>query len=238
MNRRLLIGLLLGAVVLTLCWANSTALLRALAGWLDVGEPPQQADYVMVLNGGEVSRPFVAAALVKAGWAPRLLVAETSPSPAVLDGIIPPYHEINRQVFLKRGVPAADITVLPGQAATTYDEVEALATFLNDHPDAKVLVVTNECHTRRSRWVFARVLGDRARQVSFVSAPTDEFPMNRWWQSQRGLLAIATEYPKLVFYAIAYGCLGYWLAACLVLLVVARWIRHRETRRASCSNAA
>jgi len=108
----------------------------------------------------------------------------------------------------------------------------ALAVFLQKHPSAPVLVVTNDCHTRRSRWVFTRVLGDRARQVSFVSAPSDEFPMDRWWQSPVGLLSIATEYPKLVFYAAIYGYFGYWLGACGALLLVARWIRRRESRKA------
>jgi uncharacterized SAM-binding protein YcdF (DUF218 family) len=226
--RRVLIGLLVGAVVVAILWVGRAPLLRAAAHWLDVGQPPQQADYVMLLNGGEDSRPFAVAALVKAGWAPRVLIAETAPSPEVLDGIIPPYYEINCRILRQRGVPAAKITVFPGQAATTYDEATALATFLEQHPNARVLIVTNDCHTRRSRWVFARVLGDKARQVSFVSAPSDEFSIDCWWQSQRGLLSIATEYPKLAYYAVAYGCLGYWLVACAVLLLVAACIRRRE----------
>jgi uncharacterized SAM-binding protein YcdF (DUF218 family) len=131
-------------------------------------------------------------------------------------------------VLRKRGVAAADVRLLPGAAATTYDEAAALATFLQDHPAARVLVVTNDFHTRRSRWVFARVLGDRDGQVSFVSAPTDEFPMDHWWQSQCGFQLIATEYLKLAFYAASYGCLGAWLAACAVLALVAVWIRRRE----------
>ena len=41
-----------------------------MASWLDVGQQPRQADYVMVLNGGENTRPFAAAALVGAGCGP------------------------------------------------------------------------------------------------------------------------------------------------------------------------
>ena len=169
-----------------------------------------------------------------------MLVAEVELSPAVKDGIIPPYHELNRQVLLKCGVPAADVTILPGAAATTYDEAKALAVFLKDRPDARVLIVTSDYHTRRSRWVFARVLADRARQVSIVSAPTDEFRMDCWWQSQLGFLAIVTEYLKFAFYAADYGCLGYWLAACAGLILVAMWIRRREagTVRTSVTRAS
>jgi uncharacterized SAM-binding protein YcdF (DUF218 family) len=232
MNRRLLVALLLLAVVLVACWATYPRLLRAAASWLEVGERPRKADYVMLLNGGEDSRPFAVAALVKRHWAPRVLVAATAPSPAVLDGIVPPEHEINRRVLLLRGVPAGDIRILPGAAAATYDEAMALAAFLRHKPDARVLVVTSDYHTRRSRWVFARVLGESGGQVSFISAPSDEFPRDRWWQSQVGLLSIVPEYLKLVFYAADYGYLGYWLAACGVLCLTARWVRRRETTAA------
>jgi uncharacterized SAM-binding protein YcdF (DUF218 family) len=230
-RRRLLVALLFVAAVLVTCWATRAPLLRAAASWLDVGERPHKADYIMLLTGGEDSRPFAAAALVKAHWAHRVLVAKTMLSPAEIDGIVPPCHVINRRVLLSRGVAAAEVTILPGAAASTYDEAAALAAFLRDKPYARVLVVTNDYHTRRSRWVFTRVLGDRAAQVSFVSAPSGEFRMDRWWESQVGLLSIVTEYPKLVFYAAVYGYLGYWLAACGALYLVTSWIRRREASR-------
>ena len=99
-SRRWLVALLLAVVVLAACWAAYPRLLRAAASWLDVGQRPHKADYVMLLNGGENSRPFAAAALVKGHWARRVLVAETAASPEVIDGIVPPYHEINRRVLL------------------------------------------------------------------------------------------------------------------------------------------
>ena len=236
-RRRLLVGLALGAVLAALGWASYPGILRGAARWLDVGQRPRRADFVMVLNGGEDTRPFAAAALVKAGWAPRARVAEVAPSPDVLEGIAPAYHEVNRQVLLNRGVPAGRIAILPGAAATTYDEATALAAFLQNRPHAQVLVVTNDCHTRRSRWTFARVLADRAGQVSFVSAPTDEFPIDDWWRSQLGFVSITTEYLKLAFYAARYGCLGWWLAACAMLALVAGWIRRREAIERRAANA-
>jgi uncharacterized SAM-binding protein YcdF (DUF218 family) len=224
--RRLLVGLLLCAAALALLWAARAPLLRAAGRWLDIGRPPRRAEYIMLLNGDESTRPFAAAALANAHWARRVLIAETAPTPDVIDHVRPPYHEINRQVLLKRGVPAANVAILPGQAATTHDEAMALAAFLERHPQARVLVVTSDYHTRRSRWVFARALADRAGQVSFVSAPSDEFNIDGWWQDQWGLVAIASEYLKLAFYAACYGYLLHWLAACVGLAIVIRWVRH------------
>jgi uncharacterized SAM-binding protein YcdF (DUF218 family) len=226
--RRVILGLLACLVALTLLWAAHPVLLRAMARWLDVGERPRRADFVMVLTGGENTRPFAAAALVKAGWAQKVLVAEVAPTPAVSDQILPPFHEINRQVLLKRGVPAEDVVILPGKAATTRDEAKALAAFLEDHPSAHVLIVTDNYHTRRSRWAFARTLADRTGQVSFVSANIEDLNMDRWWKDEMSFVMILSEYLKLAFYTACYGYLGYWLAACCVLALVARSIRHEK----------
>jgi uncharacterized SAM-binding protein YcdF (DUF218 family) len=226
-KRRLLGGTLLLAVALALLWAAHAPLLRAMARWLDVGEPPRPAEYVMVLNGCEDTRPLVAAALVGAGFARHALVAEVAPSPAA-DYAFPPCHEINRQVLLRRGVPESDITVLPAAALSTYDEAETLAAFLRDRPNSRVLVVTSDCHTRRSRWIFARTLAERADQLWFVSAPSDDFGVDDWWRAETGFITIVMEYLKFAFYVARYGHLGYWLAACGLLAVVAAWIRRRE----------
>ena len=223
-SRRVLYGTLLLAAVLTLVWAVHPHVLRAMARWLDVGGRPQPAEYVMVLTGGENTRPFAAATLLRAGFAPCTLVTQVAVLPELTKLGLPPSHEINRRVLLNRGIAPDDIIVLPASATTTHDEAVALAAFLADRPKARVLVVTNDCHTRRSRWVFARVLGDRAGQVSFVSAPTDEFSMDCWWQDEAGFVTIVSEYLKLAFYLVCYGHFGSWLAACGGLALVASWI--------------
>ena len=68
--------------------------LRAMIQWLDVGERPRQADYVMVLNGGENNRPLVAAALLKAGLARHVLVAEVATTPGTDESFHPPTKSI------------------------------------------------------------------------------------------------------------------------------------------------
>jgi len=229
-RRRLIVGLLFAAAVATLLWATYPCLLRAAARWLDVGKPPRRADYVMLLLGDERTRPFVAAALVNAGWARRVLVAESAPTPKTIDQILPPHHEIARKILFSRGVPPEKIVVLHVAAATTHDEAKALAAFLEDRADARVLVVTSDYHSRRSRWAFTRALAGRTEGVSFVSAPTDYFDVDRWWQDQWGMMTIGSEYLKLAFYVLRYGYLAHWLAACGGLALVAVWIRRREAR--------
>jgi uncharacterized SAM-binding protein YcdF (DUF218 family) len=225
--RRRTTALLLVAAAAFLLWAARVPLLRAAGRWLDVGVPPSRVDYIMVLNGDEQTRPFAAAALRKAHWASRVLVAEVAPSPMIEDRILSPEHEINRQVLLHRGVPAEDIQILPGQAETTRDEARALASFLQSRPGARALVVTSDYHSRRSRWIFALALGDRATSVAFVSAPTDGFDVDRWWQNPWGFLAVGSEYLKLAFYAVRYGNAVPWAASLLALLAIVALAKSR-----------
>jgi uncharacterized SAM-binding protein YcdF (DUF218 family) len=235
--RRCLVVVLLAGVLLAGLYAARSRLLPPLGRWLDVGYPPRPADYVIVLCGEENTRPFVAAALVKVGLAQKVLVAHVKASPDVEDGILPPAHEIVRRVLLRRGVAVDDIAILGSQVEHTHGEAQVLAAFLQSSPHARVTVVTSNYHTRRARWAFARVLGDRVGQVRFVSAPAYCFRSDNWWQSEKGVRTVVGEYMKLAFYGVRYGRLGHGAAAVCVTLVVMllayRWCCTGRPRRDS-----
>lgn len=209
------------------------AVLPALARWLDAGGPPREADYALVLPGDENVRPFVAAAMLKAGLVRAVLVPQTESGPDEEDRVLPPTHEINRQVLLRRGVPAERIIVLRGQSASTLSDLEALGQFLADRPEARVCLVTNHYHTRRAGWAVARTLGARAGQVSVVSCPADGFAADNWWRSQAGFLAVAGEYCKLGYFALRYTPLPFAVLGVAAGCAAARWLHSRRSRRRS-----
>jgi uncharacterized SAM-binding protein YcdF (DUF218 family) len=227
--RRTLLGLLLAGVTLALLWTARVPLLKGMGRWLDVGTAPRRCDYVMLLTGDEPTRPFAAALLVKDHLAPRVLVAGTA---ARQYRVVPPSSEIGRQVLIRRGVKPSQITTLPGEADTTFDEARALAAFLADKPkETRVTVITSDYHARRSRWIFRRVFGDRAAALSFVSAPSDDFSLDDWWRNECGWMAIIAEYLKFAFYLFAYGHFLPWLAACAGLVLVVKCARRRQSTR-------
>ena len=224
-----LAGVGLTACVLAATLSARAHLLPAAAAWLDVGRPPQPADAVFMLLGDPNTRSMTAAALVRAGWAPRVLLNTLAPTEQEKKGVVPPAHEIHRRMLLHCGVAAADIVLLDNQARTTYDEVLGLASYLDSRPDWQVLVVTDGPHTRRSRWILRRVLGERAKQISLVSTVADECPPDSWWQNEAGFAFVVSEYLKLGFYAVRYGMAGY-VGGAGVALVLAWWIYRRRMR--------
>jgi uncharacterized SAM-binding protein YcdF (DUF218 family) len=209
-----------------------TPLLCFAGTWLDVGERPTgHSDYVLVLNGDANTRPFAAAALVKAGLTGKVILTTCVVYPDEEDGLVLPTHEATRRVLLKRGVRAEDIVLLDRQVDSTFDEARALADFLQTRPDTRVIVVTNAFHTRRARWIFANILGPRAAQLTFVSAPLEDLPLDRWWTTWVGIETVPAEHLRMAYYLFRYSTTP-WLVVGAVLVVVAGWgYRRRRTLR-------
>ncbi|HIP96469.1 MAG TPA: YdcF family protein [Anaerolineae bacterium] len=216
--------------------AAAAALLAAMpmvlplaARWLDVGQRVPPADCAFVLPGDANTRPFFTAALFHRRLVRRVLVTTVKPGLRQLQGIAPPAHEVIIGILEHQRVPRTAVMVLEKQSTSTWEDLEALARYLGDHPRQHVLVVTSDYHSRRTRWTVARALGPLARQCTVVSAPTDLFPMGRWWQSAEGFRLITSEYLKLTYYWFRYGR-GLWWCGGGVLVVTAVWI-HRRRRR-------
>lgn len=195
--------------------------------WLVVGRVPKKTDVCLVLPGDYNTRPFVAAALYRGGHVRRVLVPQAKPSPEELDGYVAPDHDTLRRILELRGVPREAIVVLPGASLSTFTDAQALARYLDEHPGQTVTAVTNDYHTRRTRWVLRLVLGDRA-EPHMVSAPSDEHRPDSWWQTPQGLLAYSSEYAKMAYYQLKYGWGWAWVVAGLAS-AVAFW-RLRRAR--------
>ncbi len=220
-------------LLLTLLYASRNTCLPALAEWLDVGEKPHPAECIYILGGDASTRPLAAAVLVRHGLARRVLVPRVADQRRPRDKIFPAEHEMVREVLVRRGVPEAAIEYVGNGVTSTFDEARTLAAYLEDKPKLRVLVVTNGYHTRRARWVVNRMLGTQSRQVSLVSAPTDEISTETWWQSELGLSRVVGEWLKFLLYLGRYGDLLYWLGGLGVAMavLVAFW-RRRALRRA------
>ncbi len=229
--RRWPYGIVAAAALLLVLYAARGRLLPAAARFLDVSEPPRVVDAVMVLGGEPNTRPVVAAALVRAGFARRALVPTVRILPGGRGDLAPPEHEVIRRVLRARGVPDGAVVTLPCEVSSTRDEARALNRFLDAEPDTAVAVVTNGLHTRRAGMVFRRELGGRAARVHFVAAPTDRFGADNWWRSEEGFDCYVTEYLKLTYYGLCEDRIWQLTGLALVALPVAVLLLRRLRRR-------
>jgi len=208
------------------CWVCGEAILIRAGAWLDIAQPPVRSDYVLVLPGGPDTRPYVAAALAKAGYADEVILLKCRVRPDDLLSGYPPGHEIEQRVLLSRGLPAARVSVLETASESTFSDAECLRSFLAEQTDATATVVTNDYHTRRARFAFSTVFSNELPKLRFVSAPTDRFSAADWWRHKRGILAYVGEYLKLTFYFFRYGRGVVWTAL-MVAVGMSLLVLHR-----------
>ena len=147
-------------------WARADRVLPAAGHWLDVGSPPQRVDAVFILPGDQQVRPFVAATLIKKGYADLALFPKNRPSAETAASGRIPAEEVIRRVLEHRGLDAGQMQLLAGDTISTEDDLRALGRYLHEHPQARVAVVTSHYHTRRTRLLTRRLLGELAEHAS------------------------------------------------------------------------
>jgi uncharacterized SAM-binding protein YcdF (DUF218 family) len=163
---------------------------------LVVDQPPAQADAIMVLGGGSGSREDRALALYRQGLAPDLI---TSGEPPKLPGFHTPFAELSAEYLAAQGAPAQAIFLLP-ETTSTRDEALAALDLARQRGYHTLIVVTDHFHSRRAYWTFRKAFRGSGIRLIMVAAYPDWFPMDRWWQEERSLLAVAEECEKLLLY--------------------------------------
>ena len=202
-----------------------------LARWLDVSSPLRHADYAMVMGGGVENRPVLAAVLYRKGWVDRILVSEIKPVASKTRPLLPPEHELTKALLMRLGVPEDRIVLLRGNHAATFHEIVSLRDVLAQSPSARVLIVTDSLHTRRTAWSVRHLLGPMADRVSFVGVPSERYDLRRWWQSGDGFFMVTSEYLKLFSYWIIYGSGKWWVPMFIGLIVLLGMLRRHFTHR-------
>lgn len=185
-------------------------ILTHMADSLIVSDALEKADRIVVLSGDVTSRCQVAAELFLQGWAPRILVTRSYyPDEAKAlkrYGIRElEYHEKCLAILRFNQVPEQAIEVLEGYNASTADEARTLWHYLRGQDVKRLLVVTSNFHTRRSRLLFQRVFRGTEIQVSMQATPPNFlFDPKAWWTRRKDRQVLLLEYQKLAFYAVRY----------------------------------
>jgi len=153
-----------------------------------VRSPAAKADVIVVLGGDGPRRAWRAAALYRAGVAPRVLVTGDGDCTFI------------RATMIASGVPAAAITI-ECASRNTWENAAFSAPMLARMDARSAVLVTSWFHTRRALACFR----ESSPRIRFASAPVG--PELPFWKvaadpdSGRVLL----EYVKIGWYALRYG---------------------------------
>lgn len=156
--------------------------LLRLAGhvWV-VDEAPGASDAIVILgddnyNGDRAAR---AAELFKDGWAPRVIASGRYLR--AYAGIA----ELEEHDLAGRGVPRSAIVRLAHHADNTRDEAVAIGQLITQKGWKRILLVTSDYHTRRSRYICARAF-PAGTTLRVVAARDSEYDPDNWWRTRRG----------------------------------------------------
>jgi uncharacterized SAM-binding protein YcdF (DUF218 family) len=202
-SRKATVVVLLLLAALPIAWHFRVPLLTSLARAWEVNEPPQSSDAIVVLGGGLNTRPFEAVRLFNQHLAPRILIAETQPSPVSELGVAPRETDYSRAVLMKLGVPDEAITTFGHNVTSTFDEASALRDWLIAHHATRVIIPTDFSHTRRVAWLMKHSLPPGTK-VYTVSTPSLTYDQTNWWQREDGVIAMQNEVIKNIFYRLKY----------------------------------
>ena len=178
--------------------------LRSAAHLWVIDEPLAPADAIVVLGGGLQNRPFVAADLLHAGRAPRILLMDVKPSPTTEMGLTLPEHELTRKVLLAQGADPASLLTIGSHVASSRDEAMAVADWLASTGARRIIIPTDPFHTRRVEWLYEKTLRGKGIDIIVTTAPRREYTPDNWWHTEEGLIDFQNEIIKYFYYRLKY----------------------------------
>jgi vancomycin permeability regulator SanA len=162
--------------------------LRVAGNFWTVDEGPVASDAIVMLGDDNYSgdRAARAADLLKAGWAPRVVASGR---------YLRPYAsvaELEARDLADHGVPASAIVRLDHRAEDTREECIAIGEFISARGWKRIILVTSNFHTRRSRYICARTFA-AGTVLRVVAAHDSDFDPDNWWRSRLGVKIFAHE---------------------------------------------
>ena len=163
-------------------------LMRMAGSFWTVDEGPVASDAIVILGddnyGGD--RAARAADLLKAGWAPRVVASGR---------YLRPYAsiaELEARDLTDHGVPATAIVRLDHRAEDTREEAIAISQLISSRGWKRIILVTSNFHTRRSRYICERTFPP-GTALRVVAARDSDFDPDNWWHSRSGIKIFAHE---------------------------------------------
>jgi len=155
-----------------------------------------QADAVIVLSGNPRTRVKRAIELAKMGVTKKIYMTQT-PNPSFIE---------QKKTILKiLSFENIDLLILPslkGGATSTFDEARDAAIYAKKNRWEKIIIVTDEFHTRRAHYAFEKVfkLLKIETKIGVAAAKNDIFNTQNWWLSDGGISAYIFEALKFSVY--------------------------------------
>jgi uncharacterized SAM-binding protein YcdF (DUF218 family) len=196
----------------------SLVLVGALAGYAFIGlgrfmapeDPLTKADAIFVFAGRYLERPYEAADLYLAGYAPVIVLTRDMADEAVARvrsrGVrIPSEHDVTKDALQQLGVPPAALVTPDVLHDNTREEARTLRDLALKHNWRRVIVVSSKYHLRRIKLIARRELRGTDVEVLTRGTRYDRSDPDYWWAHRSDWRWLVGEVPKYIAYAMGLG---------------------------------
>ena len=179
-------------------------LLTSYAEFFTMHTEAKGADAIVVLSGMVETRLPRAITLYKEGYAPRILLTQERS----VNALAAQLHCTNMdkaQDLIHLLHADCELTIVPslkGGATSTFDEAYDLKDWARKNSYKRIIIVTDDFHTRRALYAFKKIFKDTNIAVQAAGAANDFFNEHDWWKSDWGLSAYILEGIKFSLYFI------------------------------------
>ena len=177
-------------------------LLTWFGNWFVVTNAQPGADAIICLSGDRETRTPECLRLWEKKFAARLFVTQDKPKNKEFNQLELSHLEFAEAVT-KRMKLDAKWELLPSLsdgATSTFDEAEDALALAKSEGWQRIILVTDNSHTRRSLLAFEKVFEGSEVEVQVAGAPNEVFGVDDWWKSDRGILAYFGETIKCPIY--------------------------------------
>lgn len=178
-----LIGLFVAVVV-----TFSEDILSATIKNLVKSDTIKKADLIVAL-GGENFRKTEAVRLFKEGYGKKIMFTG---------------FDIEKQDYLKYGLKDSDYIYPVKLVFNTYEEADFTKEIVKKYNFKSVIVVTTFYHTRRSAYIFKKLLEKEGVNVIIHPVFNKNFDMKKWWKNRYLLKVVIIEWLGLMYYHLEY----------------------------------
>lgn len=184
-----LLALLIIVILIGLLYLVRAPLLRLAGNYWIKSDPPANVDAIVILSDDnfDADRATRAADLYHDGWAPRVVGSGRRLRPYMS------IADLMARDLEMRGVPKRAVIPFAHDAPDTLEELKDIRKFVDQHGWKRVMIVTSNYHTRRTRYLCKHIFPPEVH-VLVVAAPDHDYDPDSWWRTRLGLKIFVHEF--------------------------------------------
>ena len=162
----------------------------------------KNADAIICLSGGRTTRVGESLRLWNQGYSKKLFVTAEKPKNSEFTQLELGHLKFAQAVtkMMKLDAKWEVLPSLSGGATSTFDEAEDALSYATEKKWKRIIIVTDEFHTRRAHYAFEKIFANSGIDVEVAGSSNEVYAIDNWWKSDRGIMAYFGETIKFPIY--------------------------------------